>query len=75
MATAPTVDVLVQALHSASRPLDAAEQRLAVALFRTLAEGEPVAAPSWPAGPAGRSERSARPWTAGRTCSTTSTGG
>jgi alkylmercury lyase len=44
MATAPTVDALVQALHSASRPLDAAEQRLAVALYRTLAEGRPVAA-------------------------------
>jgi alkylmercury lyase len=44
MATAPAVDALVQALHSASRPLDAAEQRLAVALYRTLAEGEPVAA-------------------------------
>jgi alkylmercury lyase len=44
MATAPTVDALVQALHSASRPLDAAGQRPAVALYRTLAEGEPVAA-------------------------------
>jgi alkylmercury lyase len=44
MATTPTVDALVQALHSASRPLDAAEQRLAVALYRTLAEGRPVAA-------------------------------
>jgi hypothetical protein len=28
MATAPTVDALVQALRSASRPLDAAGQRL-----------------------------------------------
>ena len=44
MATAPTVDELVEALSSASRPLDAAGQRLAVALYRTLAEGEPVAA-------------------------------
>ena len=44
MATAPTVDELSQALHSASRPLDAAGQRLAVALYRALAEGEPVAA-------------------------------
>jgi alkylmercury lyase len=44
MATAPTVDALVQALRSASRPLDAAGQRLAVALYRTLAEGRPVAA-------------------------------
>ncbi len=43
MATTPTVDELVQALNSASRPLDAAGQRLAVALYRTLAEGEPVA--------------------------------
>ena len=44
MATAPTVDALIQALHSASRPLDAAGQRLAVALYRTLAKGRPVAA-------------------------------
>lgn len=44
MATAPTVDKLVEALNSASRPLEVAEQRLAVVLYRTLAEGRPVAA-------------------------------
>jgi alkylmercury lyase len=54
MATAPTVDALVQALHSASRPMDAAGQRLAVALYRTLAEGKPVAAAEL-AGRTGRS--------------------
>jgi alkylmercury lyase len=60
MATAPTVDALVQALHSASRPLDAAEQRLAVALYRTLAEGRPVAAAEL----AGRTDRSVEEVTA-----------
>jgi alkylmercury lyase len=54
MATASTVDALVQALRSASRPLDAARQRLAVALYRTLAEGRPVAAAEL-AGRTGRS--------------------
>jgi alkylmercury lyase len=44
MPTAPTVEALVQALHSASRPLDAAGQRLAVTLYRMLADGRPVAA-------------------------------
>lgn len=42
-ATAPAVDELVEALLAASPELDAAEQRLAIAVYRTLAEGEPVA--------------------------------
>jgi alkylmercury lyase len=44
MATVPTTDQLVEALTSAARPLDAADQRLAITLYRALADGEPVPA-------------------------------
>ncbi len=44
MATVPTMDQLVEALSSAARPLNAADQRLAITLYRALGDGEPVAA-------------------------------